>query len=236
MSKIQKAVERIREEGRHTRRGSRASSSPYATTSLGKGRAEIARMASPDPWTARELEARGFIDFAGPDRRVANAFRQMRLGLVQRAAPPNFVVAVTGMVYGSGTSFVARNLASSFALDPTKTAVLVDCDLTVGSRPSLATGAANAPGLVDYLRDENVPVDAILQPTGIPRMRVILPGTIGQAGGEPYADPGLYELFMHLKERYRDRFVIVDAPPLLENADAPMYTRKQQRKAGRMQA
>lgn len=220
MSKIQEALDKMRDndgDAGHAPSGGRLS---YGRMPTRRGRTEIARMDTPTVWSPDELEAHGLIDFSGPNRRAANAFRQMRTALVQRAGDPNFVLAVTGVVDGSGGSFVARNLASAFALDPTKTSVLVDCDLTDRQGAPLALGPPDGPGLTDYLLDEEMAIETILRPTGVPRMRVVPPGTVGETTGEIYTSPRLYDLLAHLRQRYAERFVIVDTPPLLENADA----------------
>ncbi len=183
-----------------------------------RGSADIGRMRTPETWSPAQLEKRGLLDFFGPERHAANAFRQLRTSLVHRAAESNFVVAVAGVRQGSGTSFVARNLAAAFALDPTKTAVLVDCEQGDRSNSHLATGTG-VRGLTDYLRHEDMNVEHLIQPTGVPRMRVIPAGTLAQGAGELYTTPRMQELLAQLRQRYPDRFTVLDVPPVIDNAD-----------------
>ena len=71
-------------------------------------------------------------------RDVLNSFRDLRTRLLQRAKGENFVLLVSSLSHGGGSSFVAMNIAACFALDEQKTAIYIDCnfenlDQNVGS-------------------------------------------------------------------------------------------------------
>lgn len=218
MSKIEEALARFRaEQGNAGTTVTRQAPDERVPSRQGQG--EIARMDPVRRWTRDELEAKGLIDFTSSDRRVVNAFRQLRTALLQRAAPPNFVMAVTGVSVKSGTSFVARNLAAAFALDPTKTALLVDCNLMATDSPQLAL-EADPDGLVDYLMSRDMDVEDIIHSTGLPRLRVVPSGRHNVFGDELFTTPRLHELLAQFRQRYPDRFILLDTPPIAENADS----------------
>lgn len=216
LTKIEEALRKLQSESGESTEAPPVSREKRPSTR--RGSADIGHMRSPAPWSPAQLEKRGLLDFFGPERQAANAFRQLRTSLVQRAADPNFVLAVTGVGQGSGTSFVSRNLAAAFALDPTKTSVLVDCDLMNRSSSRLVT-EPSAPGLTDFLRRDDIAVEDLLQATGMPRLRVIPAGTVQQGAGELYTSPRMDDLLTQLRQRYADRFTILDVPPVIDNAD-----------------
>lgn len=221
MSKIEQAVAQLRKrDGDGSSRTAVARAGRQRTLTSTQGTGTTARMYNPPAWSPRELRSRGVVNFRTAEHKAVNAFRQMRTGLVQSAAAPNFVAAVTGVVHGSGASFVARNLAAAFAYDATKTAVCIDCELQHRTVSGLAHGAAY-PGLVEYLHDDDVSIEEIIHVTGIPGLRVVPAGETGVvATHEPFTSPRLQDALEHMKARYPDRFILVDIPPIADNADA----------------
>lgn len=215
LTKIEEALRKLQE---HSGDSSDGPTVTEARPAPRRGSADIGRMKTPETWSPAQLEKRGLLDFFGPERQAANAFRQLRTSLVHRAADSNFVLGVTGVREGSGTSFVARNLAAAFALDPTKTAMLVDCEPGNRSSSRLVTGSG-VRGLTDYLAHEDMSADQLIQPTGVPRLRVIPAGTLPQSAGELYTSPRMQELLAQMRQRYPDRFTILDLPPVIDNAD-----------------
>lgn len=221
MSKIEEAVAQLRDRADRHEHGTAVVPGVQGRSLAGAhGSGGIARMDNPPTWSPAELRSRGLIDFRANEREAANVLRHLRTGLVQSAGAPNFVAAVTGVVHGSGASFVARNLAAAFAYDATKTAVCIDCDLRERTVSRLAHGTG-CPGLVDYLQGDGVSVEEIIHGTGIPRLRVVPVGGMGLASThEPFTTSRLQEVLGHMKGRYPDRFILVDVPPITDNADA----------------
>lgn len=214
MSKIEEALEKFRAD-----RGGEVT-----PTSRGSGvdvsAQQIARMDAERKLDTRELEAKGFIHADMEDPRIPNAFRHLRTSLLQRTAGRNFVLMVTSVTQGGGATFVARNLGAAFALDETKTALVLDCNLRHPTLSDISVGPESANGLTDYLIDTELQVQQIIQPTGIPRLRVIAAGQRREAAMEFFTAPQLRRLMDDLRARYSDRYLIVDAPPISEEADA----------------
>lgn len=156
-----------------------------------------------------------------PDRsEPAETFRMLRNQLLQRLQPEGHrLLAVTSARAIEGKSTTAVNLALSIAAHYDSAVLLVDADLS-GKGLQTLFGFDAAPGLCEHLR-RGVPVADLLINPGVPRL-VVLPAT-----GEPVRDSAellatraARQLFAEMKQRYQDRYIIVDLPPLLDTADA----------------
>jgi len=127
-------------------------------------------------------------------------------------------IAITSSSAGEGKSIVATNLAISISMEFNQTVLLVDADLR---RPGVSDllGVEAERGLGDYL-DRKVPLQDILVNPGMERL-VVLPSTGKFANAsELLSGPRMQKLAEELKERYADRIVIYDLPPLLAGDDA----------------
>lgn len=178
----------------------------------------IARMREPRPLTKEELAENRLISRDMADGRVANAFREARTKLLQRSGGKNRIIMVTPVSQGSGGSFVAMNLAVSFSFDESKTGLLVDCNIDDSAYRKLIRQESHL-GLMDYLEREDVSMEQIIHPVGIPRLRIIPAGKRREVPAEYFTSIKMRELMYNVRQRYHDRFIIVDAPPVFENAD-----------------
>lgn len=125
---------------------------------------------------------------------------------------------VTSTLRGEGKTLTALNLAITMAQEYDHTVLLVDTDLR---NPSLHRflGIEPRAGLVDCLRGK-VDIEDVLIKTGIGKL-VVLPG--GQAVSDPVellSSKKMKSILDELKNRYPDRYVIFDTPPVLNYADA----------------
>lgn len=184
-------------------------------------RDEIARMASPWQLSEERLAEHRIISQEMADGRVANAFRELRTKIIQKCQGYNAIIMVTSVSPGDGTSFVARNLATAFTFDESKTALLLDCNLTnPSSFPGQPGAAAEQDGLTDYLERNSMQVEQIIHPAGLPRFRLIPAGDRREIPAEHFTSVKMRELLQSLKQRYPERFIIVDSPSIAESADA----------------
>lgn len=156
------------------------------------------------------------------DIEVLNAFRELRTSILPKLDKFNSVLQISAAQSGGGASFNALNLAVSCTFDHHRHALLVDCNF---ERPSLAKTLDVTPsvGLYDFLTDRVGNIADIIYPTGIPRLNLVPSGVI-QAEAEDYIEFFTGEnmrLFLEdVRNRYEDRIIIIDAPPLLDSADA----------------
>ena len=221
MSKIEEAMRRL--QGDLAPRGVERSLLDESGSDTGRRSRSggIARMRESGLREPAELDRLRLIYPGAPDTRTVNAFRQLRTSLLRRAGHRNFLLMVAGTGERAGGSFVAANLAAAIALDGTKTALLVDCDLGNPTSSHLALGDDEPlPGLTDFLNGFETAVERIIHPTGVARLRAIPAGRFVGAAQESFSGPQLRHLFDELLGRYPDRYIVVDAPAVADSADA----------------
>jgi protein-tyrosine kinase len=181
----------------------------------------IAQIIEPHALTPAALEQRRMIHHKDSVRRHADAFREIRTRLLAMGGGQNFVTMVTSASPRSGASFVARNLAAAFALDDTKTALLIDCNLRHPAQHSALGVGPIKGGLIDYLDHPGIGIQNILYHTGIPRLRLIPTGARRESGGgEYYSSFRMRAMLDSLRSRYPDRYLFLDAPAVKGSPDA----------------
>lgn len=156
----------------------------------------------------------------GDRSELAETFKMLRSQLLQRLrADGQSVLAVTSPRAMAGKSLTAVNLALTLAAEIDSTVLLVDADLS-GQGLQALFGLEGQPGLSDHLSRGTAIPELLLNP-GVPRL-VLLPAGAGSTlqSAELLGTRSAHSLMHELKHRYRDRFLIVDLPPLLDTADA----------------
>ena len=155
-----------------------------------------------------------------PDRSaLAESFRMLRNQVLQRMRVEGFkLLAVTSPRRIEGKSLTAVNLAMTMAADYDSAVLLVDADLAYHGLQTMF-GLEGARGLGDYL-EADAPIHELLVNPGLPRF-VFLPA--GQRAilnsSELLATKRAQQLLLEMKQRYQDRYIVVDLPPLLDTAD-----------------
>ena len=169
--------------------------------------------------SADELGERGIIHPQHTEEPAVQVFRELRTKIIQQSQEQNAVILVAAVSEGNGGSFIARNLAAAFAFDSAKTALLVDCNLR---NPSVHQLLPNAmlPGLADYFENPEMDVSKIIHPVGIARFRAIATGGLREIPAEYFVSMKMRRLMDSLRERYRERFIVLDGPPMSDIADA----------------
>ena len=162
-----------------------------------------------------ELRALGIAT----DRKTTNAFRELRTELVKAVGGKNFVLAVSSCKDKSGNSFVATNLAMSFAQDATKSALIIDCNFR---RPSIAKnfGLDFKYDLTDYLTGD-IAVEDIIYSVKVNKLRVIPCRESDLHEIDSFSTSSkLGELIYELKNKFPDRYIILDVSDIESSADA----------------
>jgi receptor protein-tyrosine kinase len=172
------------------------------------------------------LTTMGFVTPNTPRSQIADEFRVIKRPLLAniQAKPvdskgrPNLVM-VTSSVPGEGKTFVAVNLAISMAMELDKTVLLVDADV---SRPSVLERLAlgPAPGLLDMLTRREADMSYYLLRTNIEKLSLLPAGAPHGKATELLASDAMNRLLDELAERYSDRIVVFDAPPLLPSTES----------------
>lgn len=170
------------------------------------------------PFTKEEFAYLGLIHPQMREQAVVDAFRQLRTSLLSRMRKFNSCLLVTGVSSGAGVSFNALNLAAAFTFDHLKTALLIDCNF---NNPVLSDRLkVNAKlGLRDYISGNVEDVSTIVYPTGVPRLRLVPCGNSETDIVEFFTGARMQDFLEEVRNRYPDRVIIIDAPPILESAD-----------------
>jgi len=124
------------------------------------------------------------------------------------------LILVTSSVPGEGKTFTAINLALSIANERDKKVLLIDADV---ARPSVSKtlGIKSSPGLIEYLEGQTVEFSDIVLKTNMPGLGVIPAGKQHKHSTELLTSNKMILLAQELSNRYPDRIVIFDSPPLL---------------------
>lgn len=184
---------------------------------------QITRMQEPRRLTADDMDERRIIYPESPNRKLVNHFRNLRTKLLEKSGGNNFTMVVTGACEGAGSSFMALNLAASFAFDQAKTAVVIDCNLREPALHSTLDIVPDA-GLTDFLDDADCEIGRILYPTGIPRLRLIPAGSRRETPAEFFTSFRMRQFLQAVRRRYPDRFIILDTAPVSVSPDARILT------------
>jgi capsular exopolysaccharide synthesis family protein len=151
---------------------------------------------------------------------VAEAYRVLRTNLIfSSGEPQGRVVLVSSASPGEGKTTTLANLAVSLAQNGAKV-LAVDADLR---RPTLIGhfGLEPGPGLAEVLGGEAA-VDTALRATEVPNLKVMGSGKVPENPAELVGSDA-FRSFLEAQRRAFDR-VLIDAPPVLAMADAPVLS------------
>jgi non-specific protein-tyrosine kinase len=154
-----------------------------------------------------------------PDASEMECYKVVRSQILRHIGMRGGVtIMVTSALPGEGKTTTAINLSCAFAQEFMYTVLLVDCDLRQ-QKIHEALGFQSERGVVDHLLDD-CPIPEVTVWPGIEKMTVISGGKKTSSGSELLASPRMRTLAAELRDRYPERYVIFDAPPLLAGADA----------------
>jgi protein-tyrosine kinase len=167
------------------------------------------------------LEQKGFVS-TNTERRVINEeYRAIKRKLLDNAFGPlskslknSNIIMVTSSRPGEGKTFTAINLALSIALEQDKTVLLVDADVL---RPNVmkTLELENKQGLMEYLLGEKENISEVMCRTSLDNLRIISAGKSHHLSTELLASQRMFDAVEEIANRYTDRVVIVDTPPML---------------------
>lgn len=179
-----------------------------------KGGADISGMSEVRQFNAAECEALKLVHAGDEGSQHLKAFRNLRTQLMKVSGSESFACLVVSVVPGGG-SYVASNLAATIALDASKTSLLIDANIYAPSVDRFLSVPSQF-GLTDYLDDVRITAEDIVYASGARRMRIIPAGNNREGGTEKIHSARMKELFLEVKNRYADRYIIVDAPSAME--------------------
>ncbi len=173
----------------------------------------------------QRLREGGMIAPDGDKTPLAEEFRVIKRPLLKNAFGSGAsirngnLIMVTSAFPREGKSFCAINLAMSIAMERERTVLLVDADV---ARPSIPQKFGIAPdvGLMDVLLDSHVSLSDAIVRTNVNKLALLPAGRPHRQATELLASEAMANLLAELSERYSDRIVIFDSPPLLVTTEA----------------
>ncbi len=158
--------------------------------------------------------------------KIAEEFRMIKRPILDNAFEQNGVktrngnlIMVTSALPQEGKTFCATNLAMSIAMEMDKTVLLVDAD---APNPSLMKvfGIKTDRGLLDILQDDSLKLSDVIIRTSIDNLSLLPAGRHNKHATELLASESMAALLDDMAQRYSDRIIIFDAPPLLVTSEA----------------
>lgn len=219
MDKLEKAMQKARQERQQNVTSTPSSSAPSVPTAPSK---DGTAYQAPSGTVITELSEKQ-LDHARivahkSRSKEADIFRLLRTQVLQVMNREGFrSIAITSPNYGDGKTTIALNLAISIAQDLKQTVLLADLDLR---KPNLHTylDIQVEKGLSDYLLHDT-PIPECLLRLSFDRLSILPAGHSIEASSEALGLPKMAALAHELKTRYPDRFIIYDMPPVLEQDD-----------------
>lgn len=159
------------------------------------------------------------ITYHQPRTYEAEQFRILKTGLFfsRKEGPPQTIM-ITSAEPNEGKSFVAANLAITFAKSVDSHVLLMDCDLRNPTVHKIFGLPGDASGLSDILARES-DIKSSLHKTPVDKLTVLPGGKIPENPTELLSSSRMVNLIEEVKARYSDRYIIIDSPPPLLTAE-----------------
>jgi exopolysaccharide/PEP-CTERM locus tyrosine autokinase len=248
MSKIQKALGRLRSDGQIARNDS--SSGPGIDQTLNNVRHDetisqrrqlprrhgyvVAGVGEDEQRPKQELSLDlaplGFPGAAAGSKMqselLAQQFRRIKrpvlnLGFGQQSSDIENanVIMMASALPKSGKTFCSVNLAASIARERDLGAILVDADVL---KPNItrAVGLQEKIGLIDFLLDPKIAIDDVLIATNLHDIYFVPAGRPHEEATELLASKRMQNFVSELSQRFRSRAIVMDTPPLLLTNEA----------------
>ncbi len=172
------------------------------------------------------LKENGYISADNPHSKLVEEYRSIKrplivnaIGARKKEIQRSNLILITSSVPGEGKTFTSINLALSISAEMDKKVLLIDADV---SKPSISKvlGIKKKIGLIEYLEGQVNDLSEIIVQTEIDGLRIIPAGKRHKFSTELLASNKMGTLAQELSERYQDRIVIFDTPPLLATTQA----------------
>ncbi|WP_019028755.1 XrtA-associated tyrosine autokinase [Colwellia piezophila] len=176
------------------------------------------------------LNERGFIYSPDSAHHIQEEFRHIKrkllnnaFGLAAKTLNNSNLIMITSSHPNEGKTYIAINLALSIALEQDKTVLLIDADVL---RPSLHRELEfeSKKGLLEYLLAEVSSLSDIIYSTNIDNLKILPAGKPHHLTNELLASERMEMLARELAERYPDRIVIFDCPPIIGVTETPVLS------------
>ena len=155
---------------------------------------------------------------------VSESFRRIKRHILANVsnpdAPPGTnLVMISSSLPKEGKTFCTINLAISLAMEMDRRVLLVDADVL---RPSVSGALGikmTGKGLMDVLLD-GINLADVLCNTNIEKLSLLPAGRRHSHASELLASDAMRAMLKEMAERYSDRIIIFDSPPLLATTES----------------
>ena len=206
-----------------------AEASPRPAAAEASPRPAAAEAGAPDRPTSRfisldfdRLNDAGILTPNTLRSRTTEEFRLIKRGVLakrwQEERPNSNLILVTSAVPSEGKTFVSLNLAMSIAFERDVRVLLIDADL---SRPSIpkVLGIEVDRGMVDVLTGNVSDMSEVMLRTNIDGFSFLPSGRQHHLSTELLASQRMVSFVEEIAQRYADRIVIFDSPPVLATSE-----------------
>ncbi|NMH59075.1 XrtA-associated tyrosine autokinase [Alteromonas ponticola] len=224
-STIEKALQKQREAQALKKQQSVSTPPDSAVAKPQTERAPVApvRVSETEPFDIdfQRLTENGLVTMDGGRTAINEEYREIKRKLIKNAFGPlsktlnnSNIIMVTSARPSEGKTFTAVNLALSIASEQDKTVLLVDADVL---KPNVLNtfGLEGRKGIVEYLTGEVDDIADVLYPTNADKLKIIPAGKSHHSTTELLASRKMHNTVDEFANRYPDRIVIIDTPPLI---------------------
>lgn len=186
---------------------------------LNSSQRSISNIEQLEKYSEKELKEKRLIYPNMGDKKTLSNYRNLRTKLLSLSQKDNFVTMISPVVSDPNACLVAANLAATFALDESKTSILIEANI---DEPALNStfDLEDKAGLSDYLSAENMAVENAMQKTRVPRLGLVPSGKLQENTAEYFSSNKMGEFVKELANRYPDRYPIINTSSLLDSAEA----------------
>jgi len=172
------------------------------------------------------LREGGYITPDMPPNLMAEEFRIIKRSILLNAfskgtqkSKNSNVVLVTSSNPGEGKTFCTINLAMSIATEQDTTVLLIDADF---SKPEVLNrlGVGGGRGLMDVVADSDLEIGDCLIRTNVPNLVLLPAGRQHNLTTELLASERMETIVDEISNRYPDRLILFDSPPVLASSAA----------------
>ncbi|MGV8056436.1 MAG: polysaccharide biosynthesis tyrosine autokinase [Smithellaceae bacterium] len=148
------------------------------------------------------------------DSPITESFRFLRSKITRPSSgdPPRSIL-ISSALKGEGKTFVACNLAASISQGIEEYVLLIDADLRNPRVHKVFGIGSGKEGLSTYL-DNKATLSALLRKTALNKLTVLPAGNSTSTPAELLSSERMRSLIREVKDRYPDRYIIIDSPPL----------------------
>ncbi len=167
------------------------------------------------------MQLQGMVTPTSERSLIAEEFRLVKRPLLLKAFDAEADADNTGKLImvassrpGEGKTFCAISLAMSIASERDLTVLLIDADVAKPDVPKSLGFKADL-GLVDLIQDEKLELSDVMLRTQLDNLSILPAGKPHHLATELLASDRMGRIVKDIVERYPDRIIVLDSPPVL---------------------